>query len=287
MDFVGTAGRDRFVGETTVRGADNFHLEQGGNDIVSGRGGYDRFYFGAELNAKDRVNGGSANDIIYLNGDYSNGLVLSSDWFSNIEDLELSGGTYRISGVLDSMNSYGETVVYASLPTRYFLDLDVSTLGRLHANGGDGNDILRASSNGNDSIIEGYDGNDTLIGNDGVSVMHGWAGSDRIIMAGAENVAYYSMASHSTRGAIDRIENFEASGGKVELRFDSNTATPALDFDFHFGRTAGHAGDMIVTYNEARDITVLRVFTDGDGTADFFLHFTGQVNLTTADFIFG
>lgn len=63
--------------------------------------------------------------------------------------------------------------------------------------------------------------------------------------------------------------------------------TGTTDRDFHFGRTAERAGDMLVGYDEARDLTVLRVFIDGDRVPDFILHFTGHPNLTTADFIFG
>ena len=65
-------------GDTLIGGAqgDAFYSGGGGADTMRGRGGDDEFFFGGDLNSNDKVDGGSGQDIMFINGDYSAGLTL-------------------------------------------------------------------------------------------------------------------------------------------------------------------------------------------------------------------
>ena len=200
----------------------------------------------------------------------------------------LEGGSYDITGELYFGDQFGRTSVDAhSLTASQSLDLDVSSAAYLDVIAGAGEDVVHVAENGEGSSLYRADGNDTLIGGAGKNVLVGAAGADRIVMAGASDTAVYVLTSDSKGKANDTIENFDQSGGKIRLTFDSDTTTVERDLDFHLGRTADRTGDILFHYDAGRDETIVKVFTDHDNKADFLLHLTGDVPLTAADFIFG
>ena len=67
LSFTGTSAQDNFAGQA---GADTFHMEQGGNDVVSGGRGDDTFYFGASSTKDDAIDGGEGSDKLVLDGAY-------------------------------------------------------------------------------------------------------------------------------------------------------------------------------------------------------------------------
>jgi hypothetical protein len=199
----------------------------------------------------------------------------------------LEGGSYVVTGELGfAYGSYGAWVNAMGLNASQSLDLRVSTLGNLYVLGGAGDDVIHATASGGDSDLVGFDGDDTLIGGPGASTFSGVAGADRIVMINTDDVAHY-FAGDSVAKAFDTIENFAGSGGRIRLLFDSDTSTSTFEYDFHLGRTADRVGDIRFRYDAVSDETIVKVFTDHDKVADFILHLTGDVALTTADFIFG
>ncbi len=57
-----------------------------GNDIAHGGGGGDTFVMGAALNTTDSIDGGSGNDVLSLNGDYSSGFTFGANTIISIEN---------------------------------------------------------------------------------------------------------------------------------------------------------------------------------------------------------
>lgn len=287
-NHVGTLHHDRIRGDD---GADYIDVSQGGRDVVLGKGGNDIIDFGAAYTFRDKINGGpdgsATGDTVILDGDYSAGAEFTAANFRNVETLQLQGGSYRITGVLDSGSEAGNPMLVDAmhLAVGQSLDINVAAAHGLTVYSGAGDDNLHGASNGSPSVLAGANGDDVLIGT-GDTLMFGQAGVDRIVMGGAGDICAF-QAGDSVRGSVDTIENFEAAGGRIYLFLDSNTATPKEDHDFHPGKTPGHAGDILTSYNEARDLTTVKVFTDSDSAADLVIHITGHPTLTPADFIFG
>ncbi|HEX8364645.1 MAG TPA: Calx-beta domain-containing protein [Allosphingosinicella sp.] len=102
---------------------DIFRLEQGGNDEVYGLAGNDSFYFGAEFDENDYVDGDGGIDSILLQGDYSAGVTLGTGITSNIVGIE------TISLVPGDFNDYGDT-------SGGFYSYDLTTLDSNVAPGG-------------------------------------------------------------------------------------------------------------------------------------------------------
>lgn len=124
--------------------------------------------------------------------------------------------------------------------------------------------------------------------------MNGGKGYDTVILDGDYSAGVDVRADrlvnveHESVGELhDTIDGFTASGGCIELGFDADTTVSGFQRDFHLGRTADRVGDIVVKYDATADETIVKVFTDHDKIADFVVHLTGDVQLTTADFIFG
>jgi Ca2+-binding RTX toxin-like protein len=278
----GTPGNDRYYGISGV-----FDMSQGGDDRLRFKGSDDTVYFGAAFTGADKVVGGKGTDTVILDGDYSAGVEVRADCFDRIEKLVLVGGSYVVTGELGfEYGSYGAWVDATGLSASQSLDLRVATIGNLFALGGAGDDVIWATSSGQYSYLVGFDGDDTLIGGPGASTFAGVAGADRIVLSNSGDVAQY-FAGDSVAKAFDTIENFAASGGRIQLLFDSDTSTSTIDHDFSFEKTADRTGNILFKYDAASDETIVKVFTDPDHKADMVLHLTGDVPLTPADFIFG
>lgn len=118
--YVGTSGDDNIVGTTK---ADTFDMSQGGDDIVSGMGGFDVFYYGGAFTAADQIDGGTMGrqhlieGKVELNGDYSAGVVFGAQTMVNIATLQLDGG-----------HSYNLTINATTAAGPEFT-VDASTLG--------------------------------------------------------------------------------------------------------------------------------------------------------------
>jgi Ca2+-binding RTX toxin-like protein/methionine-rich copper-binding protein CopC len=209
---TGGAGNDLITTPNSLGTA--FHLEEGGNDTVTGSVSNDIFYFGPSLTSADVIDGGPDGyaDSISLNGDYSSGIVLNA---KHIYGINLAGGhSYKLT-----LGPQYSGTNYSTSPTNPFLEvsLDGSALGPgdalyfdasvlqgyyfVGATGGAGNDTLisaqgtsshMAGGAGNDLLIGtgflyGQDGNDTLQGGNGTVNLDGGNGNDLLIGGAAAN----------------------------------------------------------------------------------------------------
>jgi Ca2+-binding RTX toxin-like protein len=221
-NYVGTAGNDNFTGTT---GSDNFDLTQGGDDTAKGGNWYDYFTLGASLTAADRLNGGAGYDYLYLDGDYSAGLVLNDSTVRNIETWYFTGGhSYNIT-VADGTNQAvnGVSINAYSLGAGDVLTLDASaeTASSYSITGGAGDDIVTGGA-GSDYFSLNSGGNDTVDLGAGADTFYGYAqyttadhlnggdGNDSLILSGD-----YSAGLTFTADTIISVEslNLWSNGG--------------------------------------------------------------------------
>ena len=113
--FYGGAGDDKLTGSAL---GDYFGLAGGGDDRAYGGGGDDPFVMGAALTAADTIDGGDGNDNVWLDGDYSAGIVFGAATLTNVEVIVLAAG-----------NSYDLTTHDNTVGGGKQLLVDASTLG--------------------------------------------------------------------------------------------------------------------------------------------------------------
>ena len=77
-----------------------------------------------------------------------------------------------------------------------------------------------------------------------------------------------------------------ASGDRIDLaQVDADAAT-AGDQAFHLGATAGHTGDVVLSYDAGTNFTAVSLHIDGDGAADAIIFLLGHhLGLGVADFV--
>ena len=149
-------------------------------------------------------------------------------------------------------------------------------------NGGAGDDVL-SGLGGADTLMGGA-GADTLDGGGAADVLIGGAGADTLTGgSGADRFVYPSLAD-SAVGAADTITDF-ATGDRIDLSAISAVDMLAGGAQLHFGATAGHAGDIVASYDAGNDRTVVDVYADGDATADSEIWLSGNHTLSAADFL--
>ncbi len=96
----------------------------------------------------------------------------------------------------------------------------------------------------------------------------------------------FSAVSDTRVAAPDLITDFTRGQDRIDLSgIDANTASAGVQH-FHLGRTAGHAGDVVATYDAAHNQTILDLYLNGDATADGRIVLSGHPTLTASDFIF-
>lgn len=210
--IVGGEGDDTLTGSS----GDDFINGQGGNDLAFGGAGNDFMLGGAGNDTldgqqgNDTLNGQAGNDVL-LGGDNDDTFVLDANGGgvdsangglglnqvqvvgTNLADtltvgstgsvLSISNGVGTISAsaniqnVLIDVRGGNDTVTVNNIATVGFLVLNIQ--------GGDGNDVLNASTAGSGAVrlrLTGDGGNDTLTGSNGGDSLEGGAGND--VLAG-------------------------------------------------------------------------------------------------------
>jgi hypothetical protein len=168
--FTGTAGDDSFLGG---KRADDFHLEQGGDDTAIGGGGVEYFFMGASFTGDDQIDGGGQRDILKLDGDYSAGVVFNAETLKAVEVVEMAAGhSYAFSGI-------GDANIEGVDGDQLFFDARALGAGdqfRLDASGAT-HRVIGSGGAGDDKMVGGA-GGDFFIGNGGHDSMVGGAGDD-------------------------------------------------------------------------------------------------------------
>jgi len=173
MNLSGGAGDDVLIGSNP---GDVFDLSLGGDDTVTGGAGNDTFNFGSAFNGADSVNGGggSGQNIIVLDGDYSAGITLGPNTITNIQEIELSNdGNHDYKLTMDDGNvAAGKTLlIQANTNGSFTFDGSAETDGTYHIvsaaqtniiTGGQGDDLIQVAITPTDTI-DGGGGNDVLL----------------------------------------------------------------------------------------------------------------------------
>lgn len=147
--------------------------------------------------------------------------------------------------------------------------------------GGSGNDRLSGDA-GNDSLF-GDDGNDSLSGGAGDDALTGGLGADTLSGGSGFDQFEFRSFADSTAQATDRIADYNFSDRDMItlVNMDANPTAPGYqvwEYVEELGAfDEGGSGQATVVFDEATNVTTLRLFNnDGDTNADFVLELAGQ-----------
>jgi Ca2+-binding RTX toxin-like protein len=214
------------------------------------------------------------------------------------DTLDLKGTNFSPFPVSGTVTSFTATDVSGQVLTGSNLNINVAQLyadrsnkaaleadvfgGAVSITGSAFNDTLVAGA-GND-ILTGGAGNDTLIGGAGKDTLIGGAGADRLTSGSGDARFVYDSISDSKTAAPDLIIGFHAGDKIVLSAIDANTALAGHQ-SFHLGATAGHTGDVVVSYDAALNRTEIKLYVNADAVPDALIELSGDHVLTTADFV--
>lgn len=244
-ELWGSQGPDRLLGTAS---SDPI-LGQDGDDDIQGRNGNDTLAGG---NGRDTLTGGAGDDILYGNSANVGGNIQSdaASYYSNASRVIVN---LSLSGPQDTQGAGRDTLIEIG-----------SLLGSAHG------DILGGDPGAN--RLAGFAGDDLIAGRAGADTLIGGSGIDRF--------AFYSK-SDSTPFGRDLIMDLTAED-MLDLRIvDANTSADG-DQPFAlasaFTRTAGEA---VLVYLAAQDLTNFLGDIDADGIADMVITMIGDVRSFT------
>lgn len=286
--FLGGMGGTNVTGGA---GNDSFH-GAGTNATLNGGGGNDTFYFGAAFDGTDNIDGGTGNNLIRLDGDYSAGLTFGANSLQNIGDIILVHGTG---------NSYNLTLDAANDTGGQILKVDGSSLHNTDTLTFDGSAVQ-----GNLNLVGG-NGADVLTGGHGHTTFDGGLGADTL-NAGPDNSNHfvYAGVTDSNGARHDTINGFNAARDDIDVQNGVNsvdaavttgslsTATFVTDLKADLGATQLHAHDAVLFTADSGDLsgdTFLVIDQNGvagyQSDGDLVIQLTGSTNLSSlsaADF---
>jgi Ca2+-binding RTX toxin-like protein len=242
LHFIGGALNTHIVGGG---GADIFDAGTATDGFV-GNDGSDTFNFAGNLTASDQVDGGTGNDTLTLNGDYSTGLTFAATTMVNVETLTLGAG-----------HSYNLTTNDATVAAGAMLTVDASALGAgdtLVFNGA-------AETNGAFSIIGGA-GDDVLMVGSGLkatSAVNGGAGNDAVSLNGD-----YSAGLTLTAAMLTNVETLTFAAGH-DYNLTTSDATVAGGRTLTVDASALGAANHL-TFNASAETDGNFAFTGGAGS---------------------
>jgi Ca2+-binding RTX toxin-like protein len=144
-----------------------------------------------------------------------------------------------------------------------------------------GTAAINGTGNGLANVITGNASANVISGGGGADTLLGGAGADRYM---------FTAISDSTSGAADLITDFsgkKGQGDKIDLSaIDANANTAANDAFKLVNKFNGHAGQAYSSYDIHTGTTNIYLDVNGDRLADMVIQLSGNINLTTADFIF-
>jgi hypothetical protein len=199
-------------------------MSQGGDDTVSGQGSADTFNFGAAFTAADTIDGGTGNDTLSLNGDYSAGYTLGATTLTSVETI-----TFAAS------HAYRFTTNNANVAAGATLNVTESGVfssgGLLTFNGAAETDgYFNFTITGGKAVLTGGAQADVFtlgVSLDSLDVINGTGGDDFLFVDGD-----YSAGVTFTSSTIKNIKYFELTGGH-DYKFTSasgNIAASAVLF---------------------------------------------------------
>ena len=241
----------------------NFRMFAGqGVDHLTGGGGSDGFFFGADgnLTGADRVNGGGGVDSLVLRGNYvgPTAVVMQNASMTNVEVMAfLTGHSNTYGGPIAPAGfDYDVTMADGNVAAGQRLDVIGTSLGADESLRFDG----RAETDGAFRILSGA-GDDTLWGGSGNDMIYGALGADRLIGGAGADTYVYLSAAESTSTGYDTIVGFDYHVDRIDVpgggtrSFNQaaagNLSTASFDSDLAAGMTgvlgAGGAALFAVT----------------------------------------
>ncbi|MEA3049604.1 MAG: hypothetical protein QOG84_1440, partial [Sphingomonadales bacterium] len=316
---AGTSGDDWLVGSNA---ATFFHLQQGGDDLVTAGSGNDAFYFGAALTAGDRVDGGAGADQLALQGDYGSELTLGAGQLRNVETLVvLPHDDFRFGGGGADPYRYNLTLTDDAVAAGQQLKVNASTLeagesftfdghaetdGSFFIYGGKGVDIFTGGlgadvfffvedgryaptdhvdgSGGSDAMVLRGDYDLTLSADSLVNV-------ETVVFLSGTDARFYSAGTdfHYT---IATADNTVAAGATMTFNGGALRGTETLSFDGS-AETDGHmrifggAADDHITGGAQSDLIYggdgADVLTGGGGNDEFRFQGISESRLAAPD----
>ena len=181
-----------------------------GVDTVHAGGGDDTINDNAFLTAADTIDGGTGTDTLFLNGDYSAGLVLGATTVTNVELFDLASG-----------HSYNLTTNDATVASGQTLTVKANGLGAgdsLTFNGSaETNGNFDITAGAGDDVLTGGTGNDFLRGGSGTNTLTGGGGQDNLQGGAGVDTFVYNAVSDSTSTGFDIVHGFDASNDIFHL----------------------------------------------------------------------
>ncbi|WP_313526914.1 M10 family metallopeptidase [Shinella sp.] len=263
-------------------GNDTINGNQGANSLF-GNNGVDKL-FGFDGN--DTLNGGSGNDT--LDGGTGKDILiggLGSDTLiggSGDDIASYAGATSAVNvSLLNPKSNGGE----ASGDT--FSSIE-SLIGSNFADRLEGNaaaNILNGGA-GSDKIYGGA-GNDKIYGGIGSDKLYAAAGADKLDGGTGADIFYFKKVSESTLVQRDIIYNFSHSqGDKIHLSIIDANINASGDQAFKFiGEKAFTEQAGQLRYTNSKGGSDIFGDVNGDGKADFSIHFNKTIEFVKGDFI--
>ncbi|RZJ43387.1 MAG: matrixin family metalloprotease, partial [Brevundimonas sp.] len=219
------------------------HLIGGaGDDILTGSAGADILDggFGA-----DAMSGGAGDDVYYtdsasdsIKGETANGGI---DTINSSYNYILNDGTYIENLVLTGT-------------------LDLSGTGNALNN--------RITGNAAGNTLDGKAGADVLTGGGGADTLTGGSGSDIFV---------WTSLSDSTASATDLVTDLDDASDKLDFsNIDADVNTSGMQTFTKVSAFSRTAGELVMSYDAATNVTSLTLDVNGDGVADMLVKFTGD-----------
>lgn len=290
---------DGAAGNDTLNGGGGHDLVYGGigNDTLNGQAG-DDFLKGGEGNDRlygqdgnDDVDAGAGNDFIvggdgrgddiYRGGSGTDTVTYTSSVKSAVI-VDLAKGTASGAEIGNDKLSGVENILGGNQGDRITGSMSGNSLNGMGGNdvlmGGGGNDTISGGT-GADKILAGA-GNDKLYGGSGADDLYGGSGKDVFVFKSKADLT-------NSKTATDTIFDFSRTqGDKIDFTsIDANT-TKSGNQAFTFIKSEGFsdkAGEL--RYVKKASDTYVYGDTDGNGKANFVLHFDDALKLTKADFL--
>jgi Ca2+-binding RTX toxin-like protein len=287
-------------GDNVLNGTPNddlFFVQQGGNDIVNGLEANDIVYFGSAMTSQDAVDGGTGNDRIEIQGNYTgaNALTLGTG-VVNVETVLLRSGTDTSRGDPGgSSYSYHITTQDVNVTSVRTMEFDGSALQageNFTFRGGaetTGHFTVRGGL-GVDDFVGGTEPDHFVFGNGafGASdVVNGGGGQDTLVLSGNYTVVFGAGQLTSIE-VLELVSGFDTPANSAyHYHVTMNDANLTGGF-MHVNAFRLRASESLIFFGDAETNAGFNV-TGGAGN-DYFVSgsqedlFDGQGGIDTVDY---